>query len=193
MNLAISIPESANNYWRQLGQSGLRITSSINCSIREILEKNIGFTNDYIEKQIETVFLDGHPVDDIDTAIAPSGARIALASALPGAAGVAMRRNSPYAALRGGITHTETSKAEAKQGTIELVLFNLIMQQHTMRLLAGGVSVKSATLADMIKKAAADELGCIQADGKQVSAAEAVSMLNADANSYVALTISADA
>ncbi|MFV0421415.1 hypothetical protein [Oleidesulfovibrio sp.] len=189
MNISISIPQSANNYWRQMGQSGLRISAAVNCSVRCVLEESLGFTNDYIEERIETVFLDGHPVDDIDTATVPSGARMALASALPGAAGVAMRRNSPYAALRGGITHTATSTGQKMQGMVEVVLFNLIMQHHTMRLLANGVSVKSGMLADMIDKASADEVGTIQADGKIQSAAEAVTLLRKKEGEFITLTV----
>ncbi|WP_051363818.1 hypothetical protein [Oleidesulfovibrio alaskensis] len=189
MNIVLSIPESANSYWRQLGQSGLVVDARINCTVRDVLEKSIGFSDDYIEKRIETVFLDGHPVDDIDSALVPDGARMALASALPGAAGIAMRRNSPYAALRGGITHTHSRNAPAASGSIELALFNLVMHEHAIRILTAGAKVKTDMLAAMLERRPENSVRSVLANGEPLTPQQAVHKLNALAADRVYLQL----
>lgn len=115
---------------------------------------------------MEAIFVDGCPVDDIDTALIHDGARLSLATALPGAAGIAMRRNSPYAALRGAITHgargepdqgdgeasADRSVPAVREGVVHLRLFNLVMREHAERMLAAGVDAPAGAVACCIAR-----------------------------------------
>ncbi|UZP67889.1 hypothetical protein N1030_02625 [Desulfovibrio mangrovi] len=117
-----------------------------------MLEEGFGIPREYVEDRIQTVFLDGMPVDDIDTAVVHDGARMGLAAALPGAAGIAMRRNSPYAALRGDITRKAEIVTQAEEGTITLLLFNLIMQEQGESFLERGVTSVAWRIAKLLKE-----------------------------------------
>jgi len=142
--------------WRLLLQEGVCVPSRVECTLRVALEQGMGFPREDVETRMEAIFLDGRPVDDIDAARLHDGARLSLATALPGAAGIAMRRNSPYAALRAAITHHEGGDGADAQnayadtprlGRVHLRLFNLVMRDHAARLLAAGVEATAGAVA----------------------------------------------
>ncbi|BFR49097.1 hypothetical protein RVX_R21580 [Nitratidesulfovibrio sp. HK-II] len=156
--------------WRLLLQEGVCVPSRVECTLRAALEQGMGFPREDVDTRMEAIFLDGRPVDDIDAARLHDGARLSLATALPGAAGIAMRRNSPYAALRAAITHheqgggTEAQSASAdtpRQGRVHLRLFNLVMRDHAARLLAAGVEAPAGGVARYL---AGDEAGEVWLD-----------------------------
>lgn len=138
-NILLQTDTAGFRHWSYILQHGVVVETQVNRTARQVLEECFNIPHSYVEDRIQTVFLDGMPVDDIDTAIVHDNARMGLAAALPGAAGIAMRRNSPYAALRGDITcHAE--KAEMPiQGSITLLLFNLIMHEQGAPFLDRGV------------------------------------------------------
>ncbi len=189
MDIKIHIGPSTGRYWRQLGQTGMQMAVMVQCPIRRLLHTELEFSLEYIEKRVDTVFLNGQPVDDIDSTHVPDNARIALASALPGAAGIAMRRNSPYAALRGGITHSTSSKAPPVQGHVELVLFTHIMHDHTLRLLGRGAGIKTPALTRMLVQASHAEVAAIFLDGAPAQLAHAVEALKQTQLPTVLLTL----
>jgi len=43
-----------------------------------------GLDEDYVTQRISTIFLDGKPVDDIDTLLVRDGAVLSLSAAMPG-------------------------------------------------------------------------------------------------------------
>lgn len=146
---------TASGLWRLLLQEGVCVPSRVECTLRTALEQGMGFPREDVETRMEAIFLDGHPVDDIDSARLHDGARLSLATALPGAAGIAMRRNSPYAALRAAITHREEDggteagcapEEGPRQGRVHLRLFNLVMRDHAARLLAAGVDAPAVAV-----------------------------------------------
>ncbi|MCP4349944.1 MAG: endonuclease/exonuclease/phosphatase family protein [Desulfobacterales bacterium] len=58
----------------------------VGCSIRSLLCKQTDVASDYVDERISTVFLDGKPVDDVDSAIVKNGSVLALSAAMPGLA-----------------------------------------------------------------------------------------------------------
>jgi len=52
----------------QLLQSGFRINVSVGCTVKSLLCEQLGVTPEYLEKRIQTIFLDGKPVDDVEIA-----------------------------------------------------------------------------------------------------------------------------
>lgn len=139
-------------HWSYILQHGVQVHTHINRTARQVLEEGFGIPREYVEDRIQTVFLDGMPVDDIDTAVVHDGARMGLAAALPGAAGIAMRRNSPYAALRGDITRKAEVATQAEEGTITLLLFNLIMQEQGESFLKRGVTSVGWRIAKLLNE-----------------------------------------
>ncbi len=49
-------------------QKGFVLEAEVGCSLRELLAERFGISAEYIENRIQTVFLDGKPVDDMDAA-----------------------------------------------------------------------------------------------------------------------------
>lgn len=139
MDILIQTDAEGMTHWTGIMQHGVTVEAPVGGTVRHVLEAGFGFAHDYVEDRIKTVFIDGMPVDDIDTAVVHDGARMGLAAALPGAAGIAMRRNSPYAALRGDITRGAEAEEEIVPGRITLLLFNLIMVEKGGQFLLQGV------------------------------------------------------
>lgn len=107
-------------------QRGVGIADGVGTTVRAFLEGILGVDPAYVESRLRTVFLDGHPVDDLDGAVLGAGAVLALSGAMPGLAGASMRRGGYYARLREGITHDETSTSDGsrREELVVLKLFN---------------------------------------------------------------------
>jgi hypothetical protein len=150
--LFLQTTASGLRHWSYILQHGVQVCTPVNISVRQVLEGAFAIPHDYVEDRIQTVFVDGMPVDNIDTAVVHNGARMGLAAALPGAAGIAMRRNSPYAALRGDITRKAEVAAQAEDGRITLLLFNLIMHEQGERFLKRGVESVAWRVAKLLKE-----------------------------------------
>jgi hypothetical protein len=124
-------------------QAGFLIRSEIGVSVSSFLKDHLGLSPRYIEERINTVFLNGKPVDDIETAIVEEGATLALSSAMPGLVGATMRRKGFYASLRSAISYDDKAGASTvKNGIIRLKLFNLLMADLGVPLLKKGIFIR---------------------------------------------------
>ena len=112
--------------FKALLQRGIGIPCGTGTGVREFLQRALGIDPAYVEEQLQTVFLDGHPVDDFDRAQVRPGAVLALSGAMPGLAGATMRRGGYYARMREGITHDGTQRTEGstEEGVVMVKLFN---------------------------------------------------------------------
>jgi len=136
----------------QVLQSGFRIHVCVGCSLKHLLCQQFGLPPDYVEGRISTIFLDGHPVDDLDRTIVHDGAILALSAAMPGLVGATMRRGGFYAELRSGISyHTQSSSENLADGVITLKLFNLLADDLGVAFLQRGVEVNAQHLRAFLK------------------------------------------
>jgi hypothetical protein len=112
--------------FKALLQRGVGIPDGTGVSVREFLLDTLGIDAKYVEDRLQTVFLDGHAVDDIDRAVVRPGAVLALSGAMPGLVGATMRRGGYYARMREGITHagTDTVDEGGRKAFVVLKLFN---------------------------------------------------------------------
>ena len=132
---------------------GFLLGASVGCSIRSLLCEQLGLDEKYVSQRITTVFLDGKPVDDIDSAIVRDGATLSLSAAMPGLVGAAMRRGGAFASLRSSITANETDASMSpRPGIIQLKLFNMVMQELGPKFLEKGITVKSGDLLNFFKE-----------------------------------------
>ena len=53
----------------QLLQKGFRVKTQAGCSVKSFLCEHLGLSPEYVEERIQTLFLDGKPVDDVDSAL----------------------------------------------------------------------------------------------------------------------------
>lgn len=124
-------------------QEGFQVSCVPGCSIREFLCIQLELCGDYTEKKIQTIFLNGKSVDDVDTATLHENDRLALSAAMPGLVGAAMRKQGFFAKMRHSISHEdEAQNGEEEEGRRCLVtvkLFNLLARDLARDFLRHGV------------------------------------------------------
>ena len=85
-NLSLTIPSRVLPLFFPLFQKGVLIKILSGSSIRDLIVNNLGISDDYLEERIQTIFLNGKAVDDLQATIVPDGAIMALSAAMPGLA-----------------------------------------------------------------------------------------------------------
>jgi hypothetical protein len=137
-------------------QQGVTVKGGVGCSVRMFLDKEIGVTPDIMEK-IQSIFLDGRPVDDIDSAVVRDGSILAVSAAMPGLVGATLRRGSVYSSFRNTITYRETEGQYVPgEGFVQVKIFNLLMDTLGPGLLRKGVFEKSSALMIFLKGQSGD-------------------------------------
>ncbi len=132
-------------------QSGIKEQATCDEPIGRFLEKLPGFTEAYIANDIQTIFLNGNPVDDLETPLTSRKATIALSAAMPGLAGAIFRRNSLHAALRKTSPPVDNNQKHAGTVSIQLKLFNAVAANRGPGLFQKGVSLSSKTLSQYLQ------------------------------------------
>ena len=128
-------------------QGGFMVKAQVGCSIKMMLCRQFGLSPEYVEERIQTIFLDGKAVDDIDSAIIKDGSTLALSAAMPGLAGATLRRGGPLASFRSQATHREGKKAiSRREGLVVLKLFNLLVEELGPLFLGQGIFVRREDL-----------------------------------------------
>jgi hypothetical protein len=127
-------------------QQGVRVRRRVGCSVAAFLREELGAGPATIEK-IQSIMLDGKPVDDIGSALVQDGAVLALSAAMPGLVGATLRRGGAYSSFRSCITYHETGIACAPgEGWVSVKIFNLLMPELGPGLLRTGVLVRLSDL-----------------------------------------------
>jgi hypothetical protein len=151
--LSLTLNPSLLHLFYPFLQQGVIIKTQVGLSIKDLLSQILGLNPEYVESRIQTVFLDGKAVDDLDSAVILNGSTLALSGALPGLVGATLRRQGPYASLRQAITlSSEEKPIPYKEGAITLKLFNLLVPQLGPSLLTRGVGVIGKDLDQLFKE-----------------------------------------
>lgn len=137
-------------------QAGVEVEAELGRPLRELLTEGLGIEADYVEHRLQTLFLNGHPVDDLDASRATSGDVLALSTAMPGLMGATMRRAGAFSSLRSGISHNPAARTpEEGRGTVTVKLFNFTSRELAGALLSRGVLVASGALGAFLDKRSA--------------------------------------
>jgi hypothetical protein len=129
-------------------QSGFRLKIKVGMNVEATLTQEFGLDSGLLEK-IQTVFLDGKAVDDLDSSVVREGSILALSAAMPGLVGATLRRGSYYAAMRSQITAAEThDTGVSKEGMVKVKLFNLLMSELAPIFLGKGIWIEKSVLQD---------------------------------------------
>ena len=173
-------------------QQGVRIRRRVGCSVSAFLQEEIGAAPETIER-IQSIMLDGKPVDDIGTAVVQDGSTLALSAAMPGLVGATLRRGGAYSSFRGAITYHDTGKAGLPgEGWVNIKIFNLLMAELGPGLLRKGVLLEAAVLLGFLADREQEfRQGCVATlDGRPV----AIDRLRADSGwagtGMISLTVS---
>jgi hypothetical protein len=152
-DIVITIPAAKINFFHFLLQQGVRLQTTVGQSVRDFLLHRLELAAGEIEEKVQTVFLNGRAVDDLDQAFITDGASLALSGALPGLVGATMRRGGFYSSLRNPIKYQdEKSSGSRREGVIGLKLFNILLGDLAPRVLAQGFLIEYAKLLDFLQR-----------------------------------------
>lgn len=141
--LAFRMEESRLLSFSRLLQQGVTIRCRVGCSVSAFLREELHAKDATIEK-IQSIMLDGKPVDNLEAAYVSDGSTIALSAAMPGLVGATLRRGGAYASFRTAITYHEGADIRRSgEGFIRIKLFNLLMAELGPDLLQRGFFLTS--------------------------------------------------
>jgi hypothetical protein len=104
-----------------------------------------------MRNRIQTVFLNGKPVDDLEAAFVEDGDCLALSAAMPGLVGATMRSGGVLAGFRDSISHRQPqTRSNARGGVLSIKLFNLLIREIGPRFLQRGILVGSDDLRNLL-------------------------------------------
>jgi len=159
--LALTVDRPLVAHFFLLLQHGVKIRRRVGCSVDAFLRQELCASPETIKK-IQSIILNGKPVDDIGASLLHDGSTLALSAAMPGLVGATLRRGGAYSSFRSAITYHETEKAcEPAEGWICVKLFNLLMAELGPGLLRTGVLCESSNLLGFLKEHAEEfQQGC---------------------------------
>jgi hypothetical protein len=145
-------PDRMSLFSSLLGQ-GFTLKIRTGISVRDLLCQQIGVNGDYLDQRIQTIFLDGKVVDNVDTAVIRQGSSLALSAAMPGLAGAVLRRGGAYATMRSQISHkNNTEDDSAENGTVMIKLFNLVALELGPLFLKQGIWIDGKNLVNFFQR-----------------------------------------
>lgn len=171
MSLCLCLEDDLIPRFFQLLQQGFIVKAQVGCSIKTLLCQQLDLSPEYLEERIQTIFLDGKPVDDVHSATVKQGSTLALSAALPGLVGASLRKGGYYAPMRSQISYREvTPSGPLQEGVIILKLFNLTLKELGPTFLKRGVWINREDLSDFFKRQPDDFWSAFKAarvDGKK--------------------------
>lgn len=127
-------------------QTGIEIQAEAGDTIGTFLLRIPSITRQFIEDEIQTIFLNGSATDDLDTALTGEKPVLAISAAMPGLAGAIFRKDSLHKTLRSAKPDS-TTVATSPDVTVRLKLFNSIASQCGEALLQNGIFIDSDGLS----------------------------------------------
>lgn len=188
-DIKLTVPTDKLLLFATLLQSGVKIKCRAGKSIALFLQELPTFTKEYIVEVVQTIFLDGDPVDDLETVFDKEEQTLALSASMPGLAGAILRKNSFHSALRGHTTKTSDLNFNFEESIVTLKLFNSIAQDKGTALLSGGVLIDVKKLLKFfnIRSTLIEKAIYIETDNVQITKEKFLKTLETD--SLVRLTI----
>jgi len=145
-------PKLVPLFFQLLGH-GFYVSVQTGCSVKELLCNQLGIQEDYLAQRIQTIFLNARVVDDVNSAIVPGDATMALSGAMPGLVGAILRSGGFYAPMRSQISHDKNmSTSQLKDGKITLKLMNLVVKELGPTFLQNGILLKGEALQEFIER-----------------------------------------
>lgn len=134
-------------------QQGFNVSVTVGCSLKQLICDQFGVQPGYLLNRITTIFLNGKPVDNVDSARIDDGSVLALSAAMPGLVGATFRTGGALSGFRSSITHhTDTKKIDTpSKGMITLKLFNLLVSEMGPAFLEKGFWVENRVVCDLIE------------------------------------------
>jgi hypothetical protein len=158
-------------FFQLLGQ-GFTVNVRTGISVKDLVCRQLGINEAYLEERIQTILLNAKAVDDVNSTIVREGSTLALSGAMPGLVGVTLRRGGFYAAMRSQISHDKIEfNAQQGKGRVIIKLFNLVVKELGPDFLQQGVWLRAKQLHDfVVSNLGILEQGCKSAklDGQDI-------------------------
>ena len=133
--------EYISTFYPLLAQ-GFFVPIKTGSSIKELLCNGLGWDIEFIQQRIQTIFMEGRTVDDIDGTSVQDGGTLAVSGAMPGVLGAIVRKGSYYSAMRSQITgQGDMQTLHQSQGRVKVKLFNVIAKEKAADLFDKGVII----------------------------------------------------
>jgi hypothetical protein len=139
-------------------QQGFFVQVKTGKSIHQMLCEQFGLESDYVVNRIKTIFYNGKPVDDMETAIVQDGSTLALSAAMPGLVGATFRSGGVLSSFRAAISYRpdECKIADFEEGIVQIKLFNLLVPELGPGFLKRGIFVQKVLLDNFLKEQSVD-------------------------------------
>ena len=121
--------------------SGFWVGAVTGGSIRDILCRQLGVEDRYLDDRVQTLFLDGKPVDDVDQALVSAGGVLSLSAAMPGLVGSTLRKGGHLAAMRKSISCDSEDDTCEQDGRVKIKLFNVVARELGPGFLERGIII----------------------------------------------------
>jgi hypothetical protein len=193
VRLAIEADEGLVKDFLYIFQKGFCLETARSATVRSILSATLGLSADYVARRVTTIFLDGKPVDNLDTPV-HDRATLSLSGAMPGLVGAAMRVGGPLSGMRVSISFASTGITEGS-GTIRVKLFNVVLHDVGRNLLAAGILVERSAFLETMERLSVrwwERCTQITFNGKRVGALPSPHLLIPDGTACLFLSVTAD-
>ena len=175
--------ESGLRWFLPILRKGFETRARNRASIREFFCRDMGGDPECLDRRIQTLFLNGKPVDDVDSTPIDDGAVLAFSSAMPGVAGATLRKGGTYAPMRAAISRHEDKKdSRDEYGHVTLKLFNMVAEELGGFFLEKGIFVNGSDIEYLFGGDAQNRARGmdIRLNGDPVSAARLVRAVKTD-------------
>ncbi len=167
---------SPQGLWRffTLVRSGFRVRTVLPCPLRQLLCDRLGIPVDYVRDRVQTVFLNGRAVDDIDAATVADGDVVTLSAAMPGLVGATLRKGGRLTSLRSSLSHRPAPPPVIPEhpGDVTVKFFNLICADLAPAFLENGLLLPAETIRSFLadnRKDLAPSGPAVRVNGRSVS------------------------
>jgi hypothetical protein len=180
MKVAFTVEQKQISIFFELLATGIIIRTQTGCSIRELLSDRLGIDTVYIDQRIQTIFLNGRAIDDIDQTIIEDGSVLALSGAMPGLAGAVFRKGGMLSSMRSvaAVGHNGRLK-QLTDGDVVLKMFNQIATDIGPVFLKKGILINGQNFRRFLNQRIQDILticAAIDINGKKIPIRDALSV-----------------
>jgi hypothetical protein len=154
-------------------QKGFLVAIPTGSTIKHMLCDYYDVDENYLENRIQTIFLDGKPVDDVDKTMVKNGSNVALSAAMPGLVGSTFRRGGVLASFRSGITYKQEEPASntPEDVLVSIKLFNLLVNELGFQFLRNGIIIKREDFRQLLDDGShklKSSTRSVELDGKEI-------------------------
>jgi hypothetical protein len=154
-------------------QKGFLVEIPKGSTIKSLLCEHFNVEENYFEDRIQTIFLDGKPVDNVDKAAVKNGSNLALSAAVGGLVGSTLRRGGALAAFRSSITYQpEELVPDRPEGvSVSIKLFNLLINELGSQFLQKGIIINRENVKSILDDGShtlKSSTRSVELDGKEI-------------------------